>query len=207
MSVISTLPIQMNSVQPTTSAVPSASVCPRVTQASQYTLIMSHKGCDCDPNSPDPDSFCPFNQYCKNCKEWDLLTFSLFQSFIIILTPLDVKREKVEDPPLISVSRKAATVTRASPTLTTSVPRTKSAIRKGTDRGKHYCQLPVPVSIDLSVSPSDPSSSASVSKRDASATPTPSTRTSSATGRDSFQSPHWRISTILLISFYYLSVK
>ena len=156
MSVIWTLPIPMNSVQQTTSAVPSASVCPRVTQASQYTVIMSHKGCDCDPNSPDPDSFCPFNQYCKNCKEWDLLTFSLFQSFIIILTPLDVKREKVEDPPLLSVSRKAATVTRASPTLTTSVLRTKSAIRKGTDRGKHYCQLPVPVSIDLSVSPSDP---------------------------------------------------
>ena len=94
MSVIWTLPIPMNSVQPTTSAVPSASVCPRVTQAYQYTVIMSHKGCDCDPNSPDPDSFCPFNQYCKNCKEWDLLTFSLFQSFIIILTPLDVKRER-----------------------------------------------------------------------------------------------------------------
>ena len=25
-------------------------------------------GCDCDPSSPNPDSFCPNNQYCKECK-------------------------------------------------------------------------------------------------------------------------------------------
>ena len=24
--------------------------------------------CDCDPNAADPDSFCPFNQFCKQCK-------------------------------------------------------------------------------------------------------------------------------------------
>ena len=32
----------------------------------QFSLPFS--GCDCDPDSPNPDSFCPFDQFCKQCK-------------------------------------------------------------------------------------------------------------------------------------------
>ena len=48
---------------------------------------LSVSGCDCDPESPSPDSLCPFNQYCSGqCKGGHLSTlFSGFTYYLDII--------------------------------------------------------------------------------------------------------------------------
>ena len=33
-----------------------------------FDHFINSSECDCDPNAANPDSFCPFNQFCKQCK-------------------------------------------------------------------------------------------------------------------------------------------